>query len=77
MIVNQTSLATLDDLDKRLVSIRQSFDLKKDIVENFKAYVETGKVTFKARMMLGMLSMMSAFTPKAMRAENWPLDKAE
>jgi uncharacterized protein YndB with AHSA1/START domain len=47
------------------------------IVENFKAYVETGRVTFKARMILGMYSLMAPLMPKAMRAENWPLDKAE
>jgi hypothetical protein len=47
------------------------------IVENLKAFVETGKVTFKARMLLGMYSLLSSMIPKAMRAENWPLDKAE
>ena len=47
------------------------------IVENFKAYVETGKVTFGARMTLAMYSLMAPMTPKAMRAETWPLDKAE
>jgi len=49
----------------------------KFIVANFKAYVETGKVTFGARMMLAMFSLMAPMTPKAMSAENWPLDKAE
>lgn len=44
----------------------------KFIVENFKAYVETGKVTFGARMMLGTMSLLGAFAPKSMRAENWP-----
>ena len=47
------------------------------IVENFKAYVETGKVTFKARMILALYSLMAPLMPKAMRAENWPLDEAE
>lgn len=47
------------------------------IVENFKAYMETGKVTFGARVTLAMYSLTSSMTPKAMRAENWPLDKAE
>ena len=47
------------------------------IVENFKAFVETGRVTFKARMILGMYSLMAPLMPKSMRAENWPLDKAE
>ncbi len=46
----------------------------KSIVENFKAYVETGKVTFGARMMLGMYALMAPLVPKTMRAENWPLD---
>jgi uncharacterized protein YndB with AHSA1/START domain len=44
------------------------------IVKNFKAYVETGKVTFGARMMLAMLKLMTPFTPKSMSAENWPAD---
>jgi uncharacterized protein YndB with AHSA1/START domain len=49
----------------------------KFIVENFKAYVETGKVTFRARMMLGLYALMAPMTPKSMHADNWPLDKAE
>lgn len=44
------------------------------IVKNFKAYVETGKVTLGARMMLAMFKLMAPMTPKALRAENWPLD---
>jgi uncharacterized protein YndB with AHSA1/START domain len=47
------------------------------IVENFKAYIETGKVSFGARLTLAMYSLMAPLTPKAMRSENWPLDKAE
>ena len=47
-------------------------DGSKFIVENFKAYVENGKVTFGARMMLGMMGLMGAFAPKSMRAEKWP-----
>ncbi len=47
------------------------------IVENLKAYMETGKVKFGARMMLGMFSLMAPLTPKSMHADNWPLDKAE
>lgn len=46
----------------------------KFIVENFKAYVETGKVTFGARMMLAMYRIMAPLTPKSMSAEKWPLD---
>jgi uncharacterized protein YndB with AHSA1/START domain len=46
------------------------------IVKNFKAYVETGKVTFGARMELAMYDLMAPMIPKAMRAENWPLAKA-
>ncbi|WP_375207229.1 SRPBCC domain-containing protein [Hyphococcus sp.] len=46
----------------------------KFIVENFKAYVETGKVTFGARMMNALYGLMTPMTPKALRAENWPLD---
>lgn len=47
------------------------------IVKNFKAYVETGKVTFAARMVLAMYALMAPLAPKAMRAENWPLEKAK
>ncbi len=50
-------------------------DGAKFIIENFKAYVETGKVTFGARMMLAMFRIMAPFTPKSMSAENWPLDR--
>ena len=45
----------------------------KFIVGNFKAFVETGKATFSARMMNGVYALMSPITPKALRAENWPL----
>ncbi|HNP36042.1 MAG TPA: SRPBCC domain-containing protein [Woeseiaceae bacterium] len=45
------------------------------IVKNFKAYLETGKVTFGARMMLGMFKLMAPMTPKSMSAENWPRDR--
>ncbi len=47
------------------------------IVRNFKAYVETGKVTFGARLMLGMMGLMSFMVPSAMRAEKWPLGRVE
>jgi uncharacterized protein YndB with AHSA1/START domain len=47
------------------------------IVENFKSWLETGKVTFGARMTLAMYSLMAPLMPKSMRAENWPLEKAE
>jgi len=50
-------------------------DGAKFIVENFKAYVETGKVTFGARMMLAMFRIMAPFTPKSMSSENWPRDR--
>ena len=45
------------------------------IVENFKAFVETGSVKFSARVMLAMFALMSPFTPKSMSAEKWPLDR--
>lgn len=47
------------------------------ITENFKAYMETGKTTFGAQMMLAMMSLMAPLTPKATRIENWPLGKTE
>jgi uncharacterized protein YndB with AHSA1/START domain len=48
----------------------------KFIVENFKAWVETGKVNFGARLTLAMMDLMAPLAPKAMRAENWPLKTA-
>lgn len=48
----------------------------KFIVENFKAFVETGKVTFGARMTLAMFSLMGGMAPKKLHAENWPLGKS-
>jgi len=45
------------------------------IVKNFKAFMETGKVTLGARMMLAMFALMAPMTPKTMSAENWPLDQ--
>lgn len=46
------------------------------IVENFKAFVETGKATFGARMTLAMMDLMAPMAPKALRSENWPLKTA-
>ncbi len=51
-------------------------DGAKFIVENFRAYIETGKVTFGAQMMLAMFALMAPMTPKALKAENWPLEKS-
>lgn len=50
-------------------------DGSKFIVRNLKAFIETGKVTFGARIMLAMFALMSPFTPKSMRADKWPLGK--
>lgn len=52
-------------------------DGSKFIVDNFKAYVETGKVSLGARLMLAMYSLMAPMTPKSMHVDNWPLDEAE
>jgi uncharacterized protein YndB with AHSA1/START domain len=48
-------------------------DGSKFIVENFQAYVETGKISFGARVMLAMFAVMAPFTPKSMSADKWPL----
>ena len=45
------------------------------IIKNIKAFLETGKVTPGARLMLAMYKLMGPLTPKAMRAENWPLER--
>jgi uncharacterized protein YndB with AHSA1/START domain len=50
-------------------------DGAKFIVENLKAFVETGKVKLGARIMLAMFALMSPLTPKSMSAEKWPLDR--
>ncbi|MGI9202638.1 MAG: SRPBCC domain-containing protein [Woeseiaceae bacterium] len=47
------------------------------ITRNFKAYIETGKVTLGARLMLAMFRLMAPFTPKSMRADKWPLGRKE
>jgi len=52
-------------------------DGSKFIVDNFKSCVETGKVTFGARLILALYSLMAPLTPRSMHADNWPLDKAE
>ena len=46
----------------------------KFIVENFKAFVETGKATLGTRVTNAMLALMGPMTPKSLRAENWPLE---
>lgn len=58
-------------------SEKQMASGSKFIVENFKAYIETGKVTFGARMQLAMFKLMAPMTPKSMSVDNWPYDKAE
>ncbi len=52
-------------------------DGAKFITTNFKAFVETGKVTFGARMMLAMFKLMAPLTPKSMSADKWPLKRKE
>jgi uncharacterized protein YndB with AHSA1/START domain len=45
----------------------------KFIVENFKAFVETGKPTLGAALLNGVMALTGGMAPKALRAENWPL----
>lgn len=45
------------------------------IVDNFKSYVETGKVRFGARIMLGLMGLMAPLAPKSMSADRWPLKR--
>jgi len=47
----------------------------KFIVENFKAFIETGKATLGARIMNRIYSLTAPIMPKALRSENWPLDE--
>ncbi|MDH3373624.1 MAG: SRPBCC domain-containing protein [Gammaproteobacteria bacterium] len=50
-------------------------DGSKFIIANIKAFIETGKVTLGARLMLAIYKLMAPLTPKGMRAENWPLER--
>ena len=45
------------------------------ITQNLKAFIETGKPTFGGGMILGMIKLMTPFSPKQCRVENWPMDK--
>jgi uncharacterized protein YndB with AHSA1/START domain len=47
------------------------------IVGNFKSFIEKGKITPGAQVMLAMMGVMSPMMPKVLRAENWPLAKVE
>ena len=49
----------------------------KFIVANFRSFVETGQVAFGTRMTLAMMALTAPLAPKALRAENWLLDKAK
>jgi len=43
------------------------------IVNNLKAAVETGKATYKGRMILSLIKLMGPLTPKPCRSKNWPM----
>jgi uncharacterized protein YndB with AHSA1/START domain len=45
------------------------------ITENLKSLVETGKPAFSGKMVKLVNTLSAPFTPKAARAENWPLRK--
>lgn len=47
------------------------------ILQTLKGVVETGRIPFKYRMMLGMMNLMAFATPKQCRSENWPFDLEE
>lgn len=47
----------------------------KFIVANFKAFVETGRPTFGAALLNGVMSLTGGMAPKALREENWPLKR--
>lgn len=47
----------------------------KFIVQNFKAFVETGKPTIGARVQNAIFALIGPLTPKALRAENWPIER--
>ncbi len=49
----------------------------KFIVENFKAFIETGHVTFGARMQLALFALMAPIAPKLMHKDNWPLTRKD
>jgi uncharacterized protein YndB with AHSA1/START domain len=45
------------------------------IVDNLKAWVETGKATPSGRFALFMMGLTAPLTPKQAHAENWPFDR--
>lgn len=45
------------------------------IVDNLKAVVETGRTTFRGRLALLMVPLMSLMTPATCRASAWPLKR--
>ena len=44
------------------------------ITKNLKSFVETGKPTLGGRMILAIIGVMTPFSPKSTRSENWPMD---
>ncbi|MDJ0939454.1 MAG: SRPBCC domain-containing protein [Woeseiaceae bacterium] len=45
------------------------------IVNNLKAWVETGRPTLSGRFALFMMGLTAGLTPSQCRAENWPFDR--
>ncbi len=45
------------------------------IVNNLKAWIETGKPTLSGRLALFMMGLTAGLTPKQCRAELWPFDR--
>ncbi len=45
------------------------------IINTLKALCETGRPTLSGRLMLGMISLMTPFTPKECLSKNWPYEK--
>ena len=66
-----------EEIESGSKSEKSMADGSQFITRNFKAFVESGKVTFGARVMLAMFSLMAPFAPKAMRADKWPLGRKE
>ena len=64
---------TVEDLPKGTKTAKSMKQGGPMIVKTLKAIVETGRPSPGIRMLYGMFKLMEPFSPKRLRAENWPL----
>jgi uncharacterized protein YndB with AHSA1/START domain len=68
---------TLEDVPPNTKTAKDMKQGGQMIVNTLKAVVETGRPAFGTRMLYVMFGLMEPFSPKRIRAENWPLEKKE